>query len=505
MYGLSRRRLLGGVSAAAVALVALVAWDVGGVRALLPGAGNTPASIRMAVLPFENLSGDPDHEPLGAGLTDDVIFQLGRLNPDRLSVVSRSSVLRYKDAPQPLQIVAEQLSAAYILESSYRSEGGRFLVNARLIRSSDQSQVWSNSYDRNLAGLPALQRDLVSGITESLAVTLLPEEQARLDALGQVNPEAYEAYHRGKVSWERQTPASLDTAMGYFELALEHDPEYALAHIGVADVWSSRTIHGMISATEAYPLAKTALRAAFDQDDAFPQAYATQAVIRCWYEWDWDGAEEAFLRAIDLDPSDSETRGVYSQYLTMMRRFDEAVVQMDEAMQLSPLDPFLPSLHATDLLFMKRHEEAVELARRVLDEVPSHEVASTVLADGLYLLGRFDEEFDAHRMRAVLSGDREIEEALDRGYQAEGYRGAMRFVADLLAARSEQQYVSPVTVMSHYVRAGELERAMDWAEEAFEQRDLNVPVFGVLPLVDALRGEPRFDVMIRELGFPFNG
>ena len=204
-YGPSRRRLLGGVSAAAVTLVALVALDVGGVRTLLSGTGNAPASIKLAVLPFENLSGDPDQEPLGAGLTDDVIFQLGRLNPDRLSVVSRSSVLRYKDAPQPLQIVAEELGAAYILESSYRSEGGRFRVNARLIRSGDQSQVWSDSYDRNLAGRPALQRDLVNGITESLAVTLLPEEQARLAALGQANPEAYDAYQRGRAAWERQT------------------------------------------------------------------------------------------------------------------------------------------------------------------------------------------------------------------------------------------------------------------------------------------------------------
>ena len=208
---------------------------------------------------------------------------------------------------------------------------------------------------------------------------------------------------------------------------------------------------------------------AFERDDALPQAYGAQAAIRCWHEWDWEGAEEAFIRAIDLDPSDSDTRGVYSQYLTMMRRFDEAVVQMDRAMQLSPLDPFLPSMHAADLLFMKRYEESVELARRVLDEVPNHEVASTVLADGLYLLGQFDEELDAQRLRAVALGDREIEEALEKGYQAEGYRGAMRFVADLLATRSERQYVSPMTIMLHYLRAGDVEKALDWAEEALDQ------------------------------------
>ena len=503
-YGLSRRRLLGGVSAAAVALVALVGFDVGGVRTLLPGAGHAPASITLAVLPFENLSGDPDQEPLGAGLTDDVIFQLGRLNPDRLSVVSRSSVLRYKEAPQSLQTVAEQLGAAYILESSYRSESGRFRVNARLIHSGDQSQVWSGSYDRHLAGLPSLQRDLVSGIAESLAVTVLPEEQARLAALGQVNTDAYDAYQRGQVSWERQTSASLDTAMEYFELALEHDPDYALAYVGVAKVWNSRSIHGVVLAADAYPLAQAALGAAFELDDSLPQAYAVLAAIRTWGDRDWDGAEEAFLRAIDLDPSDSEVRGFYSMHLTMMRRFDEAIVQMEEAMQLSPFDPLLPSLHAIDLLFMKRYEEGVELARSVLDEVPNHGVALTALADCLYLLGRFDEAFDAQRMRAVSSGDREIEETLERGYEAEGYRGAMRFVADLLAARSVQRYVSPIDIMQYYIRAGDLEKAVDWAEQAFEQRDYNVPFFGVLPLVDVLRGDSRFEAIIRELRFPFD-
>ena len=410
-----------------------------------------------------------------------------------------------KDAPQPLQIVAEQLGTAYILESSYRSEGGRFRVNARLIRSGDQSQVWSDSYDRNLAGLPALQRDLVYGIAESLAVTLLPEDQARLAALGQVNPEAYDAYQRGLVSWERQTPASLDSAMEYFELALEHDPEYALAYVGVAKVWNSRTIHGVIPAAERYPLAQAALGAAFELDDSLPQAYALLAAVRNWGDWDWDGAEEAFLRAIDLDPSDSQVRGFYSMYLTMMRRFDEAIVQMEEAMELSPLDPFLPSLHAVDLVFMKRYQEAVELAQNVLDEVPNHPAALTAFAEGLYYLGRFDEEFEAQRRQAVSSGDRELEEALERGYEAEGYRGAMRFVADLLAARSEQRYVSAIEIMQYYIRAGDLEKALDWAEQAFEQRDYNVPVFGVLPLVDVLRGEPRFDTMIRELGFPFEG
>ena len=282
-YGLSRRRLLGGVSVAAIGLVALVAGDVGGVRTLLSGTTKAPASIRMAVLPFVNLSGDPDRDPLGNGLTDDVIFQLGRLNPDRLSVVSRSSVLQYKAAPQPLQIVAEQLGVAYILESSYRSEGGRFHVNARLIRSGDQSEVWSNSYDRNLAGLPALQRDLVHGIAESLAVTLLPEVQGRLAALGQVNPDAYEAYQRGLVSWERQTPASLNTAIEYFELALEHDPEYALAYVGVAKVWTSRSMHGVTPTGEAYPLAQAALGAAFELDDSLPQAYEPGFPIWPWY------------------------------------------------------------------------------------------------------------------------------------------------------------------------------------------------------------------------------
>ena len=339
-------------------------------------------------------------------------------------------------------------------------------------------------------------------MAESLALTLLPDAQTRLAAASQVNPDAYDAYQRGRAAWERLTPESLDTAMNYFELALEHDPEYALAHVGVGEVWGSRMQHGQISRAEGYPLIQSALGAAFELDDSLPQAWAQLANNRSWLDWDWEGAEEAFRRAIDLDPSNSQTRGFYSMYLTLMRRFDEAVAQMEEAMQISPFDPLLPSLHAADLVLMKRYEEAVELAGSILDEVPTHYVASTAFTNGLYYLGRFDEAFEGHRRQAVTSGDREIEEALARGYEAEGFRGAMRLVADLLAARSEQR---PIYVMNYYLRAGDPEKALDWAEQAFEQRDPNLPVLGVHPLADVLRGEPRFDAIIRELGFPFDG
>ena len=503
-YGLSRRRLLGGVSAAAVVLVALVAWDVGGVRALLPGAGNTPASIRMAVLPFVNLTGDPEQEYFTDGITAEMISQLGRLNPARLGVIARTSVMRYKQTDQPIDEIGRELGVEYVLEGSALREGDRVRITAQLVQVRDQLQVWTDSYERSLASILAIQGDVAQGVAESLALTLLPDAQTRLAAVSQVNPDAYDAYQRGRAAWERLTPASFDTAMDYFELALEHDPDYALAHVGVADVWGGRMQTGVVPVADAYAVEQAALGAAFELDESLPQAHARLASIRSWQDWDWEGAEDAFRRAIDLDPTDSRVRGFYSQHLTMMRRFDEAIVQMDEAMQISPFDPLLPSLHAMNLVFMKRYEEGVELARSVLDENPNNAAAFRAYTEGLYLLGRFDELFEAARTREASGGNQEIVEALDRGYAAEGFQGAFRSVADLLAARSEQRYVSPNGMMADYIRAGDLDKAVDWAERAIEQRNPNVPFWGVDPLVDVLRDEPRFEAIIRELGFPFD-
>ena len=504
-YGLSRRRLLAGMSAGAVALVAVVTLNLGGVRDLRPGVGGPPASVKLAVLPFENLTGDPEQEYFTDGMTAEMISQLGRLNPERLGVIARTSAMRYKQTEQPINEIGRELGVEYILEGSAVREGDRVRITAQLVQVRDQLQVWADSYERNLAGILAIQSDVAQGVAESLALTLLPDAQTRLAAASQVNPDAYDAYQRGRAAWERLSPTDFDTTMEYFELALAHDPDYALAHVGVATVWSGRMQIGVISVADGYPLEQAALRSAFELDDSLPEAYAQLAIMRTWQDWDWEGAEDAFRRAIDLDPSDSQNLGFYSMYLTMMGRFDEAIVQMDEAMQLSPFDPLLPSLRAVELAMMKRYEESVELARRVLDDNPNQGVAFMALNDGLYHLGRFDEEYEAQRTQAVSSGDRELEEALERGYEAEGYRGAMRFVADLLAARSEQRQVPPEIVMNYYIKAGDQEKALDWAEHVFEQRNPNVPVFGVLPLVDGLRGEPRFDAIIRELAFPFEG
>ena len=401
-YGLLRRRLLGGVSAAAVALAALVALDVGGIRTLLPGGRHPPASIRMAVLPFMNLTGDAEQEYFSDGITEELISQLGRLQPERLGVIARTSVMRYKQTEKTAGQIGQELGVDYLLEGSARREGSRVHVNAQLIQVRDQLQIWADSYEVDLASILALQNDVAESVAESLALTLFPGVQTRLADAASVNPDAYDAYQRGRAAWERLSPADLDTAMEYFQLALEHDPEYARVHVGVADVWAGRMQMGVTPVADGDPLSRAALATAFELDESLPQAHARLASNRTWGDWDWDGAEEAFRRAIDLDPTDSRVRGFYAQFLTMVRRFDEAMVLMDEAMQLSPLDPLLPSLHAANLVLMRRYEEGVALARRVLDDNPNQRVAPAALNDGLYLLGRLDEQYE---IRAKASRD----------------------------------------------------------------------------------------------------
>ena len=366
------RRLWLALAAALLIVVAVVAaLDVRGLRTGLITWMKAPApSIRLAVLPFANLSGDPEQEYLSDGLTQEMITQLGGLHPQRLSVIARTSVMRYKKSDKPIDQVGRELGVDYILEGSARREAGRVRITAELIQVRNQTQLWAESYERELAGILALQSEVARKVAGSLALKLLPAEQARLTSARPVNPEAYEAYLKGMQSWYRVTPQDLEAALEYFELALKKDPNYAPAYAGVALVWIGRQQMGYTAPREAGPKAKAAALKAVELDNTLAQAHSSLAAVNYLYEWDWAGAEAEFKRAIELNPNFPDARALYSQLPDDHETPGGSDGADSASPGLDPLNAFFQGLHAADLEFAGRYDEAIVQFRKALRTSP---------------------------------------------------------------------------------------------------------------------------------------
>jgi TolB-like protein/Tfp pilus assembly protein PilF len=492
-----------GAGALVVCLAVLIGLNVGGLRDRLFGRiGGPPRAIKLAVLPFANLTGDPEQEYLSDGLTQEMIAQLGRLHPQSLSVIARTSIMRYKKSDKPIDQIGRELGVDYVLEGSERHEAGRIRITAELIQVRDQTQLWAESYERELVGILALQSEVAQKVAGSLALTLLPAEQARLANVHAINPEAYEAYLKGLHHWYKLTSGDVDTAQRYFEQALEKDPNYALAHVGIALVWAGRQQMGVASPTEAAPKAKAAALKAVALDDTLAEAHFVLATVKAWSDWDWPGAEAEFKRAIELNPSYPDARAYYSHLLNHLRRPDEAMTQIERAMEVDPFNELFQSLYGADLLYVRRYDGAITQCRNALRTAPDHPVAQNLLWFALSLKGMHKEALATSKAYLnVAYRDRDVERAFDRGYAEAGHSGAMRRAAEALAAHFRKTYVNPTDIACLYLEAGDKAQALEWLEKGVEVRDPNMPYVG-LPFYDSLRSDPRFQGLVRRMNLP---
>ena len=494
----------------AAAIAGVVTLDLGGVRSRVIAAfTGPPRAIKLAVLPFANLSGDPEQEYLSDGLTQEMITQLGRLHPEGLSVIARTSVMRYKGKDTPVDQIGRELGVDYVLEGSAQREAGRIRISAELIHAQDQVQLWADSYERELSGILALQSDVARKVAGALALKLLPAERTRLTSARTVNPEAYDAYLKGSYHWQKLTPTDIDTAERYFELALEKDPSYAPAYEGLAWVWGARQQMGITAPGEAGPKGKAAAERAVALDDASAGAHQVLAVVRSWTDWDWAGAEPEWRRALELDPNSASTHAYYAHFLANLGRADEAVPHAERALELDPLNALFHGLYGMVLQYQRRWDESLVAARTALSLQPDMPVARGVLQDAYIAKGMRDEQLADQRER--IARDPERVAAFEQGLAEGGYEGAQRRIADLLAARYEKargvpdagarRVFMPVWIAWRYLDAGDCERAIDWLEEAYEARDPNLPYVGS-PSWDALRADPRFRALLRRIGLP---
>lgn len=480
--------------------LALVLWlNIGGLRDKAFGRPGTSArAVRLAVLPFANLTGDPQQEFFSDGLTQQMNAQLGGLNPQVLSVIGNASVARYKKTNTPIDQIGRELGVDYVLEGSAQREGARVRITTELIKVRDQTQLWAESFDREMSSFLSLQSEVAQKVAGALAVKLLPAGAERLAKSGAINPDAYEAYLKGSQYWIKMTPGDLDTAQKYFEAALQKEPNYAAAYTGIAWVWACRNQMMIAPASEAVPKAKAAALKALELDDTLAESHYAMAGVDTWHDWNIPEADREWKRAVELNPSYSNGLAMYSHYLMIVGRPDEAMAMIKRALDLDPFNVTIHSFYIQDLIFARRYDDAIDETRKTLAMQPDNPVALNGALNAYAAKGLAKETLaaikDSYRSYQLPGFDA----ALDRGFAEAGVPGAAKRAAEILDAAGRENRVYPTDVVWMYLIARDKEHALAWLERAYETRDPNTPYLRQ-PQYDLLRPDPRFQDLMRRM------
>ena len=485
-------------SAAVVLVAALLALDAGGLRSRLLGGAGRSRSIRMAVLPFANLSGDPKQEYLSDGLTQEMIAQLGRLHPAGLSVISRTSVMRYKKSVTPIDQIGRELNVDYVLEGSARREADRIRITAELIDVHDQTQLWSNSYERGLSDVLELQGEVARDIAGQIKLALTPEEETRLASSRRVDPQVYEAYTRGMYFVSQNTPESFEKGIALLHQAVAIDPAEPLAYIGLAEGYITRG-HGGGEQAEAFKRARAAAEMALKLDPDRAEAVGVLADVALYYEWDWAKAEILFKRAIELNASLAMTHYHYAWYLALFDRLEEAIAEHKMARDLDPLRALNTGWLGQLYNYAGRFDEAIVEGNKALDLDPRFGPSFIVL--------RFAYSSKAMHKEAIAIARRQIEANPTAGkvqlVTAYALAGRKDEALEILSALDLRGGPANLVALM-YLALGDREAALRTLEAGYEAHWVTLPWVRVRgnSISDALRDEPRFQALLQKMNLP---
>jgi len=500
-----RRRWLRVAAIAAVAVIivfeTLVALNVVGLRDRLFRQDVPPKIESIAVLPFENLSGNPEQEYFADGMTEELITNLGKIST--LHVISRTSVMRYKGTKKPLPEIARELAVGTIVESAVRSSGGRVRITVQLIDARTDHHLWAQTYERNMGDILAMQRDIALAIAREVQAESTPQGRTHFARSRPVKPEAYELYLKGRYEWNKRTTEGLYKALEYFQSAVLVDPGYALAYSGVADSYSILGNNAFLPGAEVYPKAKAAALKALELDEDLAEAHTSLALVMFDYDRDRKAPLKELKVAIELNPNDATAHHFYANMLAAMGRFQEAIPEIELARKLDPLSARTNANVGYVLYFARRYDRAISEARKAVDLDPNDRHSHTAL--GLIYLqkGMNREALNEFQKSANLpTGPRFGLGILAFGYGAVGNR-AEALVAMRKAKQSwNGEYVSPYRMASIYVVLGEMGEAFKWLKKGVAEYDGQMDYLKVDPIMDPLRSDPRFQDILRQMNFP---
>jgi TolB-like protein/Tfp pilus assembly protein PilF/predicted Ser/Thr protein kinase len=502
----SSRRSLAGLAVAgilAVALVTMLGLFIPGIRQWVAGGSGVPHIESIAVLPLENLSGDPEQEYFVEGMTESLIMELSRIRA--LRVISRTSAMRYKDTDKSLPEIARELNVDAVVEGSVLRAGDRVRVTTELVDAAADRHLWAESYDRDLHDILALQSDVARAVAREVHVVLTTTEETRLAEARSVDPGAYEAYLRGRYHLNRFTEEEIEEAIAYFENALAREPHYAAAYAGLAECynWLGTAFVGRPPA-EFRPKAIAAASRALRIDDNLAEAHASLGWAK-FTEWDWSGAESEFQRAIELSPSDEEAHRLYAYYLASRRRFDEAVAEAGRAVELDPVSVFAQTALGHIFLFARCYDAAIRELQKALDLDSSFPFAWQLLGTAYLHKSMFEDARAAlERVFAASSGRSPTALAgLGCAYAGAGQVRRARELMSELRELSRDVYVPPASLAWLYSCLGDNERAVERLKQAFDERSLGgLGYLAWWPDGHPLRSDPRVRDFLRRMNVP---
>jgi len=468
-----------------------------------PRAGESLPKIKsLAVLPLQNLSGDPSQDFLADGMTEELIGQLSRIHG--LQVISRTSSMHFKNTQLSVPEIARMLGVDAIVEGSLVREGRQVRVHAQLIRAATDEHIWAGEYQREYRSILEVQEQVTRSIVEQIEVNLTPEDRARLAATHPINPEAHENYLKGRYYFNQRTEDALTRSITSFQQSIAKDSGYAPAYSGLAEAYAMLGFRGGFPSKDALSRAKTAALKAIELDDSLAEPHASLAFIAETHEWDWASAEREYKRALELNPGDAQAHNWYAGYLTYTGRFDEGISEAKRARDLDPLSLPINNALAGRLLAGSHPDEAWRQAQKTL-ELDGHFAPAHQTLGWVYLhSGRQEEAIREFQTALELSGTEDTDLQLDLGfaYAVVGKRDEAKRILAKLEKLHEQGVVPSGSVAILYGALGESNEAFAWLEKAYEERDPQLTYIKAGRRFEPLRKDPRFEQLVRRVGLP---
>jgi TolB-like protein/DNA-binding winged helix-turn-helix (wHTH) protein/Flp pilus assembly protein TadD len=492
------------VTIAVLSFLLVVAGYIGW-RLHAPRAKPSSGKIMLAVLPFDNLSGNLEQDYFSDGLTEEMITQLGRLHPERLGVIARTTMMQYRGTHKTTSQIGRELGANYILEGSVRRAGDRVRISAQLIQVSDQTHVWAESYERDLSDVLTLQSDVARSIADSIQLQLTPAQRERLASARAVNPAAYEDNLKGRYYWNKRTEEGFKKAINYFNQAIAEDPNYAPAYAGLADTYSllGSVPANVLTPREAMPKARVAATKALDIDESLAEAHVSLGYVRMAYDWDFRGAEAEFKRAIELNPAYPTAHQWYAFYLTAMGRLNEAAIENQLAEKLDPLSLSVNSQIAWSFYVARQYDQSIAQSRKTIELEP--DLYTSYLYLGLAYEGKkmYPEAISEFEKADSLSGGNPIIlGALGHTYAMSGNKDKAHEMLRNLARIGKHRHVPGLYPAAINAGLGDKDEAIRWLSKAVEDRSDYCILLGIEPEAENLHSDPRFQKLLHRIGLP---
>jgi TolB-like protein/thioredoxin-like negative regulator of GroEL len=456
--------------------------------------------LRAKLAPLENLSRDPEQEYFTDGMTDALITDLSKIGA--LRVISRTSAMHYKGTNKTLPEIARELNVEGVVERSVMRSGNRVRITAQLIQAQADNHLWAETYERDLGDVLRLQGEVAQAIAQRVRIELTPQQQARLGSAPRVNPEAYEAYIKGRSTLRQFTPQGIKTAQHYFEEAIQKDSDFAVAYVGLADCYRWLGDFRRLPPQDAYRQAKQAIRKALELDDTLAEAHDTLGWLDWRFEWNWQAAETEFNYAVELNPNYVDSHADRAIYLAWNGRRTEALAEITRLRELTA-DPSSGPELATHY-HLRDYTSNVERSQRFVALNPNVWFGHYHLGVSYEGSGQRLEAIPEYQKAVQLSeGDQDPTAALAHAYALIGRRADAEKILGELERQSKSSYVSPYTIATIYAGLGDKEKAFEFLEKAYQERSSDLPYFLKADLrIDTLRPDPRFADLVRRVGLP---